>query len=133
NPHNIGSIMRVCAHFGIKYILAESSVLPKVTPSAYRVAQGGAEHVKLVAIDGIKSSFEKLREAGFRTVATSSHGGKALYDYTFQPRMIVVMGSESDGVNNTLMQSAQDTLMIPGTGAVESLNVSVATGLILGE
>ena|GEM_PF-321191 len=133
NPHNIGSIMRVCAHFGIKYILAQQSVLPKVTPSAYRVAQGGAEYVKLVAIDDIKSSFEKLEQAGFKTVASSSHGGKTLYDYKFQPRMVIIMGSESEGVNAKLLEAANETLLIPGTGVVESLNVSVATGLFLGE
>lgn len=133
NPHNIGSIMRVCAHFGIKYILGQKSLLPKVTPSAYRVAQGGAEHVKLIPLDDIKISFKKLEEAGFKTVASSSHGGHSLYNYKFQPRMIIVMGSESEGVNDQLLKSSQDTLLIPGSGAVESLNVSVATGLVLGE
>lgn len=133
NPHNIGSIMRVCAHFGIPYILGERSLLPKVSPSAYRVAQGGAEFARLVPLDNLKTSFQKLEQAGFVTVASSSHGGKSLYDYQFAPRTVIVMGSESTGIKNTLLESAKETLLIPGTNLVESLNVSVATGLFLGE
>lgn len=133
NPHNIGSIMRVAAHFGVSYILGQRALLPKVSPSAYRVAQGGAEHVKLVALDDIKSSFEKLMLEGFKAVASSSHGGHSLYDYHFSPRTLIIMGSESEGVNQKILTSVKDTLLIPGSGLVESLNVSVATGLFLGE
>lgn len=133
NPHNIGSIMRVCAHFGVSYILGERLALPKVSPSTYRIAQGGAECVKLVPLDDVKSSFQQLHSMGFVTVASSSHGGKFLYDHQFSPRTIIVMGSESEGVKSTLLKSAKHTLMIPGSGLVESLNVSVATGLFLGE
>ena len=133
NPHNIGSIMRVCAHFGIKYILGARQLLPKVSPSAYRVAQGGTECVRLVPIDHLKKAFQMLDKAGFRSVTSSSHGAKSLYEHKFHPRTIIVMGSESEGINSALLESTKDALVIPGTGAVESLNVSVATGLLLGE
>lgn len=133
NPHNIGSIMRVCAHFGVPYILGEKDLLPKVSPSTYRVAQGGAECVRLVPLNNLKQSFQKLTQMGFVTVATSSHGSKSLYNYKFSPRTIIVMGSESEGVKSQLLASAKDMILIPGTGLVESLNVSVATGLLLGE
>lgn len=133
NPHNIGSIMRVCAHFGISYILGEAAALPKISPSTYRVAQGGAECVKLVPLHDVKGAFLQLGQAGFAAVASSSHGGQPLYGYCFAPRTVLVMGSESEGINSQLLKSAKDTLLIPGTGLVESLNVSVATGLFLGE
>lgn len=133
NPHNIGSIMRVAAHFGSHYILAEKTLLPKISPSAYRVAQGGAEYVKLVALDNLKDSFQKLEKIGFQIVSTSSHGGQYLYNYTYSPRTLILMGGESEGINPKLLDSAKQTLVIPGSGRVESLNVSVATGLLLGE
>lgn len=133
NPHNIGSIMRVCAHFGVAYIMGEKTLLPKVSPSTYRIAQGGAEHVRLVPLDHIKQSFEKLKQLGFVAVASSSHGGKSLYEHRFSPKTVMVMGSESEGVKNKLLEAAKETLLIPGSGFVESLNVSVATGLFLGE
>lgn len=133
NPHNIGSIMRVAAHFGVSYILGERSLLPKVSPSAYRIAQGGAEHVKLIPLDDLKTSFEKLKEIGFKAVASSSHGSRSLYAHHFFPRTLIIMGSESEGINQKLLQFVNDPLLIPGSGLVESLNVSVATGLIIGE
>lgn len=133
NPHNIGSIMRVCAHFGIPYILGERNLLPKISPSTYRIAQGGAECVKLVPLDNPKQSFQKLEQAGFVLTASSSHGGKSLYEHQFAQKTLIVMGSESEGVKAELLESVKNTLLIPGTGLVESLNVSVASGLFLGE
>lgn len=133
NPHNIGSIMRVAAHFNVRYIIGQRAFLPKVSPSAYRVAQGGAEHVDLVPIDDIKIAIEELQKIGFKMVSTSSHKGKSLYSYSFDPKTLIIMGSESDGVNKKLLESTKETLMIPGSNLVESLNVSVATGLFLGE
>lgn len=131
NPHNIGSIMRVAAHFGIPYILGAH--LPNLSPSTYRIAQGGAECVQLVSLDNVKKAFHKLTQAGFMPVASSSHGGKSLFQYRFRPRTVIVMGSESEGVHPSLLGCCKETLLIPGTGLVESLNVSVATGLFLSE
>lgn len=131
NPHNIGSIMRVCAHFGIRYIVGEK--VPALSPSAYRIAQGGAECVGLISVDNLKQAFPKLEQMGFRIVASSSHGGNSLYSYKFGDRMIIVLGSETEGVSKKVLASAKDTLLIPGTGLVESLNVAVAAGLCLGE
>lgn len=133
NPHNIGSIMRVCAHFGVPYILGERKLLPKISPSTYRIAQGGAECVRQVPLDDLKQSFLKLEKMGFVAASSSSHGNKSLYDHKFAPRTIIIMGSESEGVNLSSLLSAKEMLLIPGTGLVESLNVSVATGLFLGE
>lgn len=133
NPHNIGSIMRVCAHFGIAGILGARSSLPNVAPSAYRIAQGGAECVKLIPLDDPKGALKKIKELGFEVVASSSHAGKNLYSYAFAPRTVLVLGAESEGVHANLLAMAKDTLLIPGTGLVESLNVSVACGLFLGE
>lgn len=133
NPHNIGSIMRVCAHFGVPYILGARASLTKVSPSTYRIAQGGAECVKLVPLDDVKIAFQKLEKLGFIPVASSSRGGKSLYAHSFAPRTLLIMGSESEGVKSALLKSAKETLLIPGSGLIESLNVSVATGLFLGE
>lgn len=133
NPHNVGSIMRVSAHFGIKYILGQKDFLPKISPSSYRIAQGGAEFVELVPIDDVKSAFQKLEDLGFKIATTSSHGKQSLYNYKFQKRTLIVMGGESEGIDRKLLDSSKDTLTIPGSNLVESLNVSVATGLLLGE
>ena len=98
-----------------------------------RVAQGGAESVRLVIVDQLLQSFQKLQKTGFTTIASHCHSGKLLYDYQFPNRTLIVMGSESEGISPQLLKLMDETLMIPGTGLVESLNVSVATGIFLGE
>lgn len=133
NPHNIGSIVRAMAHFGIPFILGEKGKLPPLSPSAYRIAKGGAEAARLIALNKPLDSLRKLKQKGFSLVTTSSHGGTSLYKYTFSPMTVIIMGSESEGVSKELFSLASDKIQIPGTGAVESLNVAIATTLCVAE
>lgn len=128
NPHNIGSILRTAAHFGVPYILGEK--LPPLSPSACRIAKGGAELVRLVSLQKPLEMIRWLEKQGFTFAGTSSHKGTSLFKYSFAPRSIVAMGSESSGVSEAFLKNA---ICIPGTGSVESLNVSVATSLCIGE
>ena len=130
NPHNIGSIIRTAAHFGVPYILGEN--LPSLSPSACRIAKGGAEIVRLVSLTTPLETLRWLKAQGFSFVGTSSHRGTSLFQYSFSPRSILAMGSESTGVSEQLLKTGS-LVQIPGTSAVESLNVSVATALCLGE
>jgi TrmH RNA methyltransferase len=131
NPHNIGSIIRTCAHFGIPYILGDK--LPILSPSACRIAKGGAELVRLVQLDKPVPAINRLKKEGFSFIGTSSHEGASLYGYTYTPRTILAFGSEADGMSSSLLNLTTKNLQIPGTGQVESLNVSVATSLCIGE
>lgn len=131
NPHNIGSIIRTSAHFGIPYILGDR--LPVLSPSACRIAKGGAEIVRLVHLDKPVAAINSLKKEGFSFIGTSSHAAVSLYKYQYPPRTILAFGSEKEGMNPALLKLTTQNLQIPGTGFVESLNVSVATSLCLGE
>jgi TrmH RNA methyltransferase len=133
NPHNIGSIIRALAHFGIPYILGQKGKLSSLSPSAYRIAKGGAEYVKLVALDKPLEDLKSLKKKGFSLIATSSHGGKSLYECDFSPLSVIIMGSESEGVSKEVLALVTDKIQIPGTGLVESLNVAIATTLCASE
>ena len=133
NPHNLGSIIRSCAHFGILAILGEKDKLPSLSPSACRIAKGGAEQVRLIALEKKMQVLQFLKKQGFSIFATSSHQGKSLYQTALPNRTIIAFGSESDGLSSSLLQLADGAIQIPGTGDVESLNVSVAAALCLGE
>ncbi len=130
NPHNLGSILRTAAHFGIPYLLGET--LP-LTSSACRIAKGGAEKVGLVPLGKPLETIAALQQKGFKLIATSAHQGNSLYQSKLPPRTIFAIGSESTGLQKPLLKIASQTVYIPGTGAVESLNVAVATGLCMGE
>ncbi len=133
NPHNLGSIMRSCAHFGIPYILGEEGKLPALSPSACRIAKGGAEIVRLVLLSKPIQTLDQLKKRGFSFIGTSSHGGVSLYQFSFPSKSILAIGSEAHGVSNTFLKMAMSKIQIPGSGLVESLNVSVATSLCMGE
>ncbi|MBI5346664.1 MAG: tRNA/rRNA methyltransferase [Chlamydiae bacterium] len=133
NPHNIGSIMRICAHFGVNYILGDENKLPNMCGASCRIAIGAAEMVSLVALKDPIFAIKKLKENKFSIIATSSHKGASLYKHKFSKKNLFVLGSESSGISPQILKQQDTLLQIPGTQEVESLNVSVATALFLAE
>lgn len=133
NPHNLGAILRTCAHFGSRYVLGMEDRLPRLSPSACRVAEGGAEGVMLVYLQRTKRQLGQLQDCGFELIATAANKGTSLYDHRFRERSILMLGNEGEGINPILFQAADKLVRIPGSGHVESLNVSVAFGVIAGE
>jgi len=132
NPHNLGAIIRTCAHFGIEYLLGETGQMPKLSSSACRVAEGGAEHVKLVAVNDRIRAINELKKLGF-VVLTTAADGSPLYNQPLSKRTLLVMGAEQTGVSQALYKLADANIKIPGSGQVESLNVSVAFAIIAAE
>lgn len=132
NPHNLGAILRTCAHFGIGYVLGESGKLPSASPSACRVAEGGAEHVKLISITDKQKALRELKKLGFELLTTAARG-QSLYQHNFNKRSLIVMGAEGTGVSRNMQTLADKVLMIPGSGAVDSLNVASAFSIVAGE
>jgi TrmH RNA methyltransferase len=133
NPHNVGSIVRVGAHFGVPLVLGRAGQLPRLAPAAVRIAEGAVEHVPFLELQRPETAFELLRKAGFSVVATSSHAPASLYGGPLPARSVIVLGGETGGASDALLKAADYVLQVPGTGAVESLNVSIAAGLVLGE
>ena len=135
NPHNLGAIVRVAAHFGVAGVLmaGNAAELPTLSATVFRTAEGGMETVPVLRITDATRTVQELRGAGFVIVATSSHTGDSVYTTLLPPRSLLLFGSETDGLSPTLAQSADRHLTIPGSGAVESLNVACAAAAILGE
>jgi len=133
NPHNLGAILRSAAHFGVAAVLLPKSDAIGLSGAAARVAEGGAEQVAIVRLASSENSIAQLKSAGFQMAATVVRGGQSLYKTKFPARLILVMGAEQMGVDKQLSTVADLQIGIPGTGHVESLNVSAATAVILSE
>jgi TrmH RNA methyltransferase len=133
NPHNLGAMLRSAAHFGASAVLLPKQSTLALSGAAARVAEGGAEHVRLAAVADPARSFAALRAAGFAVVTTSSHRGEPLYAAALPRRCIFVLGAEVEGVSATVAAAADRRVAIPGTERVESLNVAVAAALLVGE
>ena len=133
NPHNLGSILRTAAHFGVVAIAGRSGELPPLSPAAVRVAEGAAEIVPVCDLAEPPTALRRLAAEGFSIVAASSHRGEPPQTAPLGKRCVIVLGSEGKGVSPAIDRVATERVKIPGTGAVESLNVSVAAGVLLAE
>ena len=133
NPHNLGAILRSAAHFGIAAILLPKHSTLALSGAAARVAEGGAEAVPFVRMGRDDNAIAQLHGAGFKLAATVVRGGQDLFATQLPQRLVYVMGAEGEGMNQDLAAACDLRLSIPGTGAVESLNVSAATAVLLAE
>ncbi|MCO7263484.1 tRNA/rRNA methyltransferase [Dickeya zeae] len=132
NPHNLGGIMRSCAHFGVKGVLVNDASQLE-SGAAVRTAEGGAEHVKAISAEGLVDALAQFRAAGYTIVTTSSHKGTTLSQVSLPAKTVIVLGQEGDGLSDSAWQQGDVKVSIDGTGNVESLNISVATGILLAE
>lgn len=130
NPHNIGAIVRSAAHYGVKAILHQD---PSVLDSgaAVRTAEGGAEFIQPIDTEDFFDALAQLQQAGYTLVSTSSHQGKPLSKTKLPAKSVILIGQENDGLTDSTWEKGNLRISIDGTGNVESLNVSVATAIIL--
>ncbi len=133
NPHNLGAILRSAAHFGISAILLPKHATLALSGAAARVAEGGAEAVPFVRLGRDDNAIAQLRGAGFTLAATVVRGGDDLFAARLPERLVYVLGAEGEGMDTTLAGACDLRLSIPGTGAVESLNVAAATAVLLAQ
>jgi len=131
NPHNFGAILRSSAHFGVAGLLQPRESGLSLSGAAARVAEGGAERVPLVRVDGRDDALSALKAAGFALAATVVRGGADVFSQPLPERLVYVMGAEAEGMDSRLARACDLQLSIPGTGAVESLNVAAATAVLL--
>lgn len=133
NPHNFGAILRSAAHFGVKALLLPAGSTLALSGAAARVAEGGAESVPLVQLPDNAQAMAQLRAAGFGLAATLVEGGADVFRASLPARLVYVMGAEGEGMDRTLAGECDQQVSIPGSGAVESLNVASATAVLLAQ
>ena len=133
NPHNFGAVLRSAANFGVHgLILARESALI-VSGAAMRVAEGGAEAVPIAQTVPGEDVFGALRNAEISVGATVPRAGESLYSSRLPERLVFVLGAEGGGLPQGLIDRADLHLTIPGSGAVESLNVAASAAVLFGE
>ena len=133
NPHNLGALLRSAAHFGVAGVIVPATSSLDMSGAAARVAEGGAEIVPLVRVEDETAALSSLRAGGYRITATLPRGGENLYATRLEPRKVLVFGAEGEGMSNTLVEAADHKISIPGSGSVDSLNISVSAAVVLGE
>lgn len=132
NPHNLGTILRSAAQFGVELVLTEGES-GRLSPATYRTAEGGAEALQLVALPSLVDAAEIAAAEGFAVWGLAGEASPNLFEQRHEGRRLILLGNEAEGLSPELRGACTQLLSIPGTGAVESLNVAAATAIALAE
>ncbi len=132
NPHNLGAILRSAAWFGAEGIIVpEKDGQASLSPAAVRTAQGGAEVVPVYSAVDLPEALDGLRAEGVAVLGACQRASNRLFDQRLPRPLCIVLGNETRGLDPAVEDRCDLRVRIPGTDAVESLNVSVAAGILL--
>jgi len=132
DENNIGSIFRTAAAFGVNFVLVPKRRFGSISPVVARVSQGGVYKVKVIKVN-LEPALHHLKDRGYWVYATHvSENAQSIYNVSFDKHSILVMGREDKGVSKTLLKLSDEKIYIPMVG-MQSLNVGVATGIVLYE
>jgi 23S rRNA (guanosine2251-2'-O)-methyltransferase len=134
DPQNLGTILRSAAFFGVDGVLVLKNRSAEVTPLVARVAVGGADLVPIYRVTNLARSLEILKEMGFWIYGLDERGPGTLAQTEFDPKTVLVVGAEGEGLRQRTKQTCDVLVRIPGgRQGLESLNAGVATAVALGE
>jgi 23S rRNA (guanosine2251-2'-O)-methyltransferase len=133
DPHNLGACLRTANAVGVDAVLLSKDRSVSINASVSKVASGGAENTTVITVSNIARTLRKLQDAGVWIVGTAADVGKTLYEVDLTVSTAIVMGSEGKGLRQNTREHCDHLVNLPMQGVVESLNVSVATGVCLYE
>jgi len=133
DPHNLGACLRSANAAGARLVIAPKDRSVGLTETARRIACGGDKDLPYVQVTNLGRTLEAIKEAGFRAVGTGDEEDELLYEVDLTGPLVIVMGAEGTGIRAKTGEKCDHLVHIPMNGTVESLNVSVATGVCLFE
>lgn len=133
DPHNLGACLRSADAAGVDAVILPKDKSTGITPTVRKVACGAAETLPLFAVTNLARALKGLRERGIWLYGAAGEANKTLYEIDLTGAVALVMGNEGKGLRRLTREQCDDLLAIPMAGQVESLNVSVATGVCLFE
>lgn len=133
DPHNLGACLRVADGAGVHAVVAPKDHAVGVNATVAKVASGAAETVPYFMVTNLARTLNELKERDIRVVGTSEHATQSLYDVDLSGPVALVLGAEGSGMRQLTGRTCDELVFLPMQGAVESLNVSVASGICLYE
>lgn len=134
DPHNLGACLRAADAAGVHAVVAPKDRAVGLTPVACKVASGAAESLPFVQVTNLARTLRQLRGAyGLWVVGLAGDAEQSVYQADLKGPLVMVMGSEEKGMRRLIREQCDQLLSLPMGGVVESLNVSVATGVGLFE
>jgi len=134
DPHNLGACLRTAEAAGCAaLVVPRDNTADLRSPVVGKAACGALSRLPVYRVANLSRAIEKLQNKGFWTVGMAGEADTSIYETSFSGSLAVVMGSEDKGIRRLVRETCDQLIRIPMPGSMESLNVSVATGVILFE
>jgi 23S rRNA (guanosine2251-2'-O)-methyltransferase len=134
DPHNLGAIIRSAECFGADGVIWSKNRGADLTATAAKASSGASEWVRLFRVANIADTALAFQRSGYEIAAAALvEGASSLYEFSFAPKTLLLVGSEGEGLQPLLLKRADRHLMIPLQGKIDSLNVAQATAVLASE
>ena len=133
DPHNLGAIIRTCEAAGVDGIIIPKDRQVQVNSTVYKTSVGTLDNVKIANVTNLVNTINKLKEAGFWIVGTALQNSVDYRDLDYSGKIALVIGNEGSGISNIVEKNCDFIAKIPMYGKTNSLNASVAAGIMIYE
>lgn len=131
DPFNFGAILRSAAAFGVSGVVVPDRNMAPLNAAAVKASAGTAGRVPVARAGNLSETIYQLKERGYWIAGADAHGGIGIWEMDWDRPLAIVLGSEGKGVRKRILDECDHRIRIPMKGPAESLNVSVATGILL--
>lgn len=133
DPHNLGACLRSALAAGVDAVILPNSRSADITPAVHKVSCGASEVLPIFRVANVKREVEAMKAQGIWVVGGAGEEASVLYDVDMTVPLAVIVGNEGEGIRHGLREICDYVAAIPMSGRMESLNVSVACGIMLFE
>jgi len=132
DPGNLGTILRTIDSVGLTQVIVSKETADSYNPKVVRSTMGAIYRVNVIETNNLIDTLKNIKKHKFKIIATSLETENSIYDIDYNKKVIII-GNEANGVSRNILELADEKVKIPMIGKTESLNASVATGIILYE
>ena len=132
DPGNLGTILRTVDSIGLNQIIVSKGTADAFNAKVVRSTMGAIFRIKIIEVEDLAKAIKDMKKHHFKLMVTSLQNDNSIYDINFNKKIIVI-GNEANGVSKEIQEMADEKAKIPMLGRTESLNASVATGVVLYE
>lgn len=133
DPHNFGAIIRTCESIGVDAIIIPKDRSVEVNSTVMKVSSGALNNMKIVMVTNLNSTIKKLKQEGYWILGTTMDSKDEYSKFNYIFPLALVIGNEGMGISRLVKESCDALITIPMRGKVNSLNASVATGILVYE
>jgi 23S rRNA (guanosine2251-2'-O)-methyltransferase len=130
---NLGALVRTCVFFGVQGLVLPRDRAAAISAQVMKRSSGTLLHLPVARVVNLGRTLDRLAEKGFWILGTAGEGPESIYGFDWQRDLVLVLGSEEKGLSPYIRTRCHQILRIPVQGKAESLNVSVAAGVVLSE